>query len=231
MSRRRREEREISVIFVIWDTQWVRAGVELWEKPFQSCRSSRATELRQVFPEYLVNRWLGYTQKVAEAYYTQVLANDFIAAYHAEKTVGESDGKGLYTVEMVLSRTTDPTTFSPDISSTCNVIPLNAKTYENDVNSRVGSPPIFASACKLRACNNSQKSYTIIYTNSSVIPRNWRYHRTSKDAYSLPFPLVLTAALSTNAFKSCTEYRRNSFLIFSISPASLVSPVAASQVS
>jgi len=35
-----------------------RAGVELWEKSFQNCRSSRDTELRKIFPEYLVNRWI-----------------------------------------------------------------------------------------------------------------------------------------------------------------------------
>ena len=33
-----------------------RAGVVLWQKPFQNCRSSRDTELRKMFPAHLVNR-------------------------------------------------------------------------------------------------------------------------------------------------------------------------------
>ena len=70
-----------------------RAGVELWEKPFQNCRSSRDTELRKIFPEYLVNRWIGHTQQVAEAYYTQILPSDFINAHNAEKDGGKTVGE------------------------------------------------------------------------------------------------------------------------------------------
>jgi len=64
-----------------------RAGVKLWEKPFQNCRSSRDTELRKMFPEYLVNRWIGHSQQVAEDHYIQPLANDFIDACNAEKSL------------------------------------------------------------------------------------------------------------------------------------------------
>ena len=67
-----------------------RAGVKLWKKPFQNCRSSRDTELRKMFPEYLVNRWIGHTQQVAEAHYTQVLPSDFTDAYNSERQVQES---------------------------------------------------------------------------------------------------------------------------------------------
>jgi integrase len=62
-----------------------RAGMKLWEKPFQNCRSSRDTELRKTYPEYLVNMWIGHTQQVAEAHYTQVLPSDFIDAFNSEK--------------------------------------------------------------------------------------------------------------------------------------------------
>jgi integrase len=67
-----------------------RAGVNLWQKPFQNMRSSRDTELRKKFPEYLVNQWIGHTQQVAEAHYTQTLPSDFIDAYNAETKVQES---------------------------------------------------------------------------------------------------------------------------------------------
>ena len=80
-----------------------RAGVELWQKPFQNCRSSRATELRKKFPEYLVNRWIGHTQKVAEDHYIQDEVDVFVAAYNVEKnggkTVGEPAGTEMNPVE------------------------------------------------------------------------------------------------------------------------------------
>lgn len=90
-----------------------RSGMELWEKPFQNCRSSRDTELRRRHPQHLVNGWIGQTeavegtgnvqpqdwvnnmmghsQKVAEDHYIQPLASDFVDAYNAEKgdTVSE----------------------------------------------------------------------------------------------------------------------------------------------
>ena len=104
-----------------------RAGVELWGKPFQNCRSSRDTELRKMFPEYLVNRWIGHTQQVAEAYYTQVLPSDFIDAYNTEKdggkTVGEHAGIGCFGME---SKKMQIAT-SPYISTTCNKSQHNAK--------------------------------------------------------------------------------------------------------
>ena len=43
-----------------------------------------------MFPEYLVNRWIGHTQQVAEAHYTQTLSSDFIDAYNAEKAVAKT---------------------------------------------------------------------------------------------------------------------------------------------
>jgi len=113
-----------------------RAGVDLWEKPFQNCRSSRDTELRKIFPEYLVNRWIGHTQQVAEAHYTQVLPSDFIDAYNAEKKVKEFTQEhaeiGCSGVE---TKKTGIAT-SPYISNACNIIPSNARTRN-----RIPVPP------------------------------------------------------------------------------------------
>lgn len=84
-----------------------RAGIELWEKPFQNCRSSRDTELRQRHPQHLVNSWIGQTQdmdsehnqsqdwvnsvmghsqQVAEDHYIQILPSDFLDACAAEQS-------------------------------------------------------------------------------------------------------------------------------------------------
>jgi integrase len=48
-----------------------RAGIVLWIKPFQNMRSSRATELIEIFPAHIVNAWMGHTEAVAMAHYRQ----------------------------------------------------------------------------------------------------------------------------------------------------------------
>jgi integrase len=114
-----------------------RAGVELWQKPFQNCRSSRDTELRKIFPEYLVNRWIGHTQQVAEAHYTQTLPSDFIDAYNAEKTVVEHAGIGCSGGEVAKKSLTLLSAYRSSFSSVCNAIPCGSKGSEN-VPSRLG---------------------------------------------------------------------------------------------
>ena len=57
-----------------------RAGVEVWPKPFQNCRSSRQTELEQQFPTYVVCAWLGNTPTVAHKHYLTVTDDHFTTA-------------------------------------------------------------------------------------------------------------------------------------------------------
>ena len=57
-----------------------RAGVDVWPKPFQNCRSSRQTELEQQFPTYVVCAWLGNTPTVAHKHYLTVTDDHFTAA-------------------------------------------------------------------------------------------------------------------------------------------------------
>ncbi len=57
-----------------------RAGVEVWPKPFQNCRSSRQTELEQQYPTYKVCAWLGNTPTVAHKHYLTVTDEDFAMA-------------------------------------------------------------------------------------------------------------------------------------------------------
>ena len=112
-----------------------RGGVDLWQKPFQNCRSSRDTELRKMFPEYLVNRWIGHTQQVAEDHYIQNLKNDFIDACTAEKKRAkmgvEHAGIGCFGVEVGENRTPISAPFPPSISSVCNEIHCNSRGSKN----------------------------------------------------------------------------------------------------
>ncbi len=57
-----------------------KAGVPLWRKPFMNMRASRATELAQTYPGYVVAAWLGHTEKIAEAHYWQTTEAHFQAA-------------------------------------------------------------------------------------------------------------------------------------------------------
>ncbi len=54
------------------------AGLEPWEKVFQNCRATRATELVSAgWPEYKVCKWLGHTEAIARRHYWQVTDDDF----------------------------------------------------------------------------------------------------------------------------------------------------------
>ena len=54
-----------------------RAGLTPWEKPFQNCRSTRATELCEKFPLPIVSAWLGNSDPVAMKHDLQLRDTDF----------------------------------------------------------------------------------------------------------------------------------------------------------
>ncbi len=54
-----------------------RAGLSLWPKPWQNCRATRATELHEVFPSHVVNRWCGHSERIAERHYLQTTEEHF----------------------------------------------------------------------------------------------------------------------------------------------------------
>jgi len=56
------------------------AGLTPWEKTFQNCRSSRETELCEVFPEHVVTRWVGNSVPIARRHYLQVRPEDYAKA-------------------------------------------------------------------------------------------------------------------------------------------------------
>ncbi len=65
-----------------------RAGVEVWPKPFQNCRSSRQTELEQQFPTYVVCAWPGNTPTVAHKHYLTVTDDHCTAATETGDQLG-----------------------------------------------------------------------------------------------------------------------------------------------
>ena len=54
-----------------------RAGVPLWEKPFQNMRASCATDLIEIYPSHVCEAWLGHTGKVADRHYRQITESHF----------------------------------------------------------------------------------------------------------------------------------------------------------
>ncbi|WP_197529288.1 tyrosine-type recombinase/integrase [Aeoliella mucimassa] len=65
-----------------------RAGTEPWPKPFQNCRSSRQTELEQIYPTYVVCAWLGNTPTIAHKHYLIVTDGHFKMAVEAGDKLG-----------------------------------------------------------------------------------------------------------------------------------------------
>ena len=54
-----------------------RAGVQLWERPFQNMRATRETELTQEHPLHVVVAWLGNSAPIAARHYLTVTDADF----------------------------------------------------------------------------------------------------------------------------------------------------------
>jgi integrase len=61
-----------------------KAGLVPWPKPFQNLRSSRETELAEVFPTHVVCGWLGNSQPVALKHYLQTTEEHYAKAARGE---------------------------------------------------------------------------------------------------------------------------------------------------
>jgi len=57
-----------------------RAGLKPWPKLFQNLRSTRETELAEVYPLHVVCAWIGNTPRVAKDSYLQVTDDHFAKA-------------------------------------------------------------------------------------------------------------------------------------------------------
>lgn len=96
-----------------------RAGLVPWPKPFQNLRSTRETELMEIFPSHVVVSWIGHSEAVARRHYLQT------TDAHFEKAVssgGEGHRQGHKACEM-----------------TENGMPTKAKNPENHLDFRGSS--------------------------------------------------------------------------------------------
>jgi hypothetical protein len=46
-----------------------KAGIAPWSKLFQNLRSTRQTELTELFPAHIVCSWIGNSERVAKGHY------------------------------------------------------------------------------------------------------------------------------------------------------------------
>lgn len=67
-----------------------RAGLKPWPKIFQNLRSTRETELAEVYPLHVVVAWLGNSQLVAAKHYLQVTNDHFKQAVQAAQNPAQS---------------------------------------------------------------------------------------------------------------------------------------------
>lgn len=67
-----------------------KAGIEVWPKPFQNMRSTRATELARKHAMHVVCSWLGNTKAVADEHYLQVTPEDHLRAVTERDDAGGS---------------------------------------------------------------------------------------------------------------------------------------------
>jgi hypothetical protein len=54
-----------------------KAGIVLWEKPFQNMRATCETDLAGIYPRHVCEAWLGHTGKIADKHYRQVTESHF----------------------------------------------------------------------------------------------------------------------------------------------------------
>ena len=117
-----------------------RAGVSLWEKPFQNMRASCATDLIEIYPSHVCEAWLGHTGKVADKHYRQVTES------HFEKALQELPSEKVCT-ENGIDVTPFESTKSQEKSGTKSVtvpagngLQINAPPNKKPVNCSVLQP-------------------------------------------------------------------------------------------
>ena len=135
-----------------------RAGVDLWEKPFQNMRASCATDLTDKHPAHVCEAWLGHTGKVADKHYRQVTET------HFEKATQESPP---YLVEK--KQDIDATSLKPSSSQkksgtqsvtvhAGNSLQINEATNKNAVNCSALQPT--ADACEVKDSQGGTRTRT-----------------------------------------------------------------------
>lgn len=67
-----------------------RAGVKPWARLWVNLRSSRATELADLFPSHICAEWLGHCERVANEHYRQTTPE------HFEKAIAPTECSALH---------------------------------------------------------------------------------------------------------------------------------------
>jgi integrase len=64
------------------------AGVIPWPKLFHNLRATRRTELQEIFPDHVINEWLGHSGAVAAKHYLQVTPEHWAKAADSRSPTG-----------------------------------------------------------------------------------------------------------------------------------------------
>ncbi len=105
----------------------IRAGLVPWQKPFQNLRSTRETELMEVYPAHVVVSWIGHSEKVARKHYLQT------TDAHFEKAIIPS------TIQMVASDDAETANF-PCETVAIQVANTTRETVQNGVKPKRKKP-------------------------------------------------------------------------------------------
>ena len=122
-----------------------RAGIVLWVKPFQNCRSTRATELIEIYPAHVVNAWMGHSEAVAMAHYRQTgkAIDKFYEQAAGQQSEDVQDfahepaGMGCFGIEVEKAQITT----TPCISTACNTVPKSLQVNDLGQVTRQGLEP------------------------------------------------------------------------------------------
>ncbi len=102
-----------------------RAGLKVWPKPFQNLRSTRETELMEVYPSHVVVSWIGHSEKVARQHYLQT------TDAHFEKAVISSVAPQPASNQTEHLKTVAPPVAPKTCETTQTDKPTKAKSPEN----------------------------------------------------------------------------------------------------
>ncbi len=128
-----------------------RAGLTAWPRLFHNLRSSRQTELAEMFPSHVVCDWLGNSEEIARKHYYQTTDDHFAQATADEEGGAESGAQAAQIAAQqahARSRTASHE-WNPSICATtrcatsCEDVPVAAKTQKRmgrDSNPRYGFP-------------------------------------------------------------------------------------------
>lgn len=132
-------------------TQFLRilkkADIEPWPKLFQNLRSTRQTELTEIWPEHVVCAWLGNTEKIAKGHYLQVTQDHFERAAGliadssddqengaksgaATALSGSHDGAASVEPKSITSNTASTNDRMPSDAHTCTHLHMGAVGFE-----------------------------------------------------------------------------------------------------